>query len=512
MSVMQNILYGFQQLLNVHTLFYLLAGVFIGNIAGMLPGLGATSGTAILLPLTFGMNALDSLVMLSGIYYGTMYGGSISAVLLNVPGTTAAAITSIEGHALARKGQAGKALFVTFLASFIGGIISTVLLAFGGQGLARYALRFSAPEFFALSLMGLALVTGITGDYPMKGYIMLFAGLFLGTVGIDTVSGVQRFTFGNRYLLDGLAVVPTLVGLFGFSEVFSTLESDLKRRRMGVEEHLDRTEKTRIRDYFPAKGERREFAAATGEGTLLGFFVGALPGAGATIATVLIYGIKKKFSKKKELFGNGSIEGLAAVESANNASTGGAMLPMLCLGIPGSAATAVLLTALLMFGITPGPNLFVNNSNTIWALIASMFVGNVLLLVLNMLGIPLFTAILRYSKKVLLPIVGVLCFIGAYSLNNSIFEVGVMAFFGVVGYLLKKFDFPGLPLILGLILGTTVETSLRQGLIMSNNDWSIFFTRPISAVFMLITVFMLVWPLIHALASKKKRKAAGEKK
>lgn len=511
MSVIENIFLGFQQLLSVDTLLYLLAGVFIGNIAGMLPGLGATSGTAILLPLTFGMDALNSLVMLSGIYYGTMYGGSISAILLNVPGTTAAAITSIEGHAMARRGQAGKALLITFLASFIGGIISTIFLAFGGQSLARYTLRFSAPEFFALALMGLALVTGITGDYPLKGYIMLFVGLLLGTVGIDTISGVQRFTFNNIFLLDGLAVVPTLVGLFGFGEVFSTLESNLKQRRAGTEEQVSGAEKARLRDHFLEKGERREFAVAAGEGTLLGFFVGFLPGAGATIATVLAYGLKKKSSKKKELFGNGSVEGLAIVEAANNASTGGAILPMLCLGIPGSAATAVLLTALLMFGITPGPNLFTNNANTIWALIASMFLGNVLLLVMNILGIPLFTLILKYSKKVLLPVVGVLCFIGAYSLNNSVFEVGVMAFFGVVGYLLKKFDFPGLPLILGLILGATVETSLRQGLIMSDNDWSIFFTRPISMVFMAITILMLVWPIIYRAILQIKAKRAENK-
>ena len=510
MSVIENILLGFEQLMSLETLLYLLAGILIGNIAGMLPGLGATSGTAILLPLTFGMSALDSLVMLSGIYYGTMYGGGISAILLNVPGTTAAAITSIEGGAMAKKGMAAKALFISFSASFIGGIISTILLAFGGQSLARYALSFSAPEFFSLSLMGLALVVGLTGDYPLRGYVMMFFGLFLGVIGIDTVTGVQRFTLNNIYLMDGMDAVPVLVGLFGFSEVFATLETNLRRKRSGETSVLSNTGKKKLQDYLPAKGERKQYAVSVGEGTALGFFVGALPGAGATIATVLIYGIKKKTSKFKEMFGNGSVEALAAVESANNASTGGAMLPMLTLGIPGSAATAVLLTALLMFGITPGPNLFTNNSDTIWALIASMFVGNILLLIVNLLGIPVFTAILKHSEKVLLPIVGVLCFIGAYSLSNSIFEVGIMVFFGVVGYVLKKLDFPGLPLILGLILGPTVEISLRQSLIMSNMNWNIFFTRPISALFLFITIIMLVVPAIHSVIVKLKTVKARE--
>ena len=502
MTAFTSLLEGLQQVFTLEAMCYLLAGVFIGNVAGLLPGLGATSGTAILLPLTFGMDAVDSLVMLAGIYYGTMYGGTISAILINVPGTTAAAMSSLDGYPLTRRGKGGKALCVATFSCFVGGLIGTLGLTFGGSTLAQVALKFGAPEMFALTLMGLCLVTGITGDYPLKGYLMLIFGLLLGTIGIDTITGQQRFTFNFIYLLDGLNTIPVLVGLFGFSEVFVQLE---KRSKW---DKKDNHGKVSIRESLLNKEEWKTISVPTLRGTLIGFFVGALPGAGATIASVITYGTEKKLSKHPERFGDGAIEAIAAATASTNASTGGAMMPMLTLGIPGSAATAVLLTAMLMYGVQPGPRLFATGGSLAWVVIASMFVGNILLVLMNLMGIPLFVKILNASANFLMPMVGVLCFIGAYSLNNSVFEVGVMAFFGVLGYILKKLDFPGLPAILGLILGRSAETSLRQGLIMSDNDWSIYFTRPLSLVFMLITFAMLFLPLFRALRNKRKNRAA----
>ena len=502
MTAFTSLLEGLQQVFTLEAMCYLLAGVFIGNVAGLLPGLGATSGTAILLPLTFGMDAVDSLVMLAGIYYGTMYGGTISAILINVPGTTAAAMSSLDGYPLTRRGKGGKALCVATFSCFVGGLIGTLGLTFGGSTLAQVALKFGAPEMFALTLMGLCLVTGITGDYPLKGYLMLIFGLLLGTIGIDTITGQQRFTFNFIYLLDGLNTIPVLVGLFGFSEVFVQLE---KRSKW---DKKDNHGKVSIRDSLLNKEEWKTISVPTLRGTLIGFFVGALPGAGATIASVITYGTEKKLSKHPERFGDGAIEAIAAATASTNASTGGAMMPMLTLGIPGSAATAVLLTAMLMYGVQPGSRLFATGGSLAWVVIASMFVGNILLVLMNLMGIPLFVKILNASANFLMPMVGVLCFIGAYSPNNSVFEVGVMAFFGVLGYILKKLDFPGLPAILGLILGSSAETSLRQGLIMSDNDWSIYFTRPLSLVFMLITFAMLFLPLFRTLRNKRKNRAA----
>lgn len=502
MTAFTSLLEGLQQVFTLEAMCYLLAGVFIGNVAGLLPGLGATSGTAILLPLTFGMDAVDSLVMLAGIYYGTMYGGTISAILINVPGTTAAAMSSLDGYPLTRRGKGGKALCVATFSCFVGGLIGTLGLTFGGSTLAQVALKFGAPEMFALTLMGLCLVTGITGDYPLKGYLMLIFGLLLGTIGIDTITGQQRFTFNFIYLLDGLNTIPVLVGLFGFSEVLVQLE---KRSKW---DKKDNHGKVSIRESLLNKEEWKTISVPTLRGTLIGFFVGALPGAGATIASVITYGTEKKLSKHPERFGDGAIEAIAAATASTNASTGGAMMPMLTLGIPGSAATAVLLTAMLMYGVQPGPRLFATGGSLAWVVIASMFVGNILLVLMNLMGIPLFVKILNASANFLMPMVGVLCFIGAYSLNNSVFEVGVMAFFGVLGYILKKLDFPGLPAILGLILGSSAETSLRQGLIMSDNDWSIYFTRPLSLVFMLITFAMLFLPLFRTLRNKRKNRAA----
>ena len=491
---------GFGQIFNLTHMMYLFIGCFIGTIAGALPGLGATSGTSILLPLTFGMDPVSALVMLCGIYYGTMFGGSISAILLNIPGTSSAAITAIDGYELAKQGKAGKALGTATISSFIGGITSTIALAFLGIMLSRYALAFGAPEYFGMTLMGLALVTGLTGDYPIKGYLMLLVGLLLSCIGIDTIDCKQRFVFGAIYLMDGLNVVPVMVGLFGFSEIFFNLEKKFSHNEITAKGKT----KFKFREMWPTVPEWKRIAGPVARGSVIGFLVGALPGAGATISTVLDYGIEKKICKHKDELGRGAIEGVAGPEASNNASTGGAMIPMLSLGIPGSATTAVMLTAMTMYGMKPGPNLYTASADIVWALIASMFVGNLVLVILNLVGVPFFATIVQKADKVLLPLVGVLCFIGAYSVNGSIFEVWVMLVSGVVGYVLRKLDYPMLPLVLGLILGYTTENSMRQGLILSAGEWSIFFTRPLACLFMIITIAIIIIPIILKFIKKKK--------
>lgn len=499
MDIFANLWEGFGSIFQVSTLLCLFAGTFLGTIVGALPGMGASTGCSIMLPLTFGMSPLNALVLLMGVYYGTQYGGSVTAILLNIPGTSSAAITALDGNAMMRKGKGAKALGTAQFSSFIGGMISTVLLTVCGVALARLALKFSAPEYFALTLMGLTLVSGLTGDFPAKGYAMMLFGMALGCVGIDTVSGIERFSFGSLYIVDGFKTVPILVGLLGFSELLGTIEKGNEEKQgNGL------SAKVRSREMIPKKKDWTSILPASLRGTVIGFIVGALPGAGATIASVLAYGYQKKRTKS-ENFGEGAIDGVAVAESSNNASTGGAMVPMLALGIPGSPTTAILMTALIMFGMKTGPQLFTSNGNTIWAVIASMYVGNVFLLVINIAMIPLLIGILRKAEKILTPLVATLCIVGVYSLYGRLFDVGVMLVFSVIGYFLKKFRFPILPLILGVILGPTAEAAFRQAMVLSGGDASIFFTRPIACVMMIVCALSFFYPVIKQQITKRSK-------
>lgn len=499
MELLQNLWAGIAGfLMNPQNLLFMAGGGFLGTIIGALPGMGAASGTAILLPLTFGMDPLSSLVLLLSVYYGTQFGGSITAILINVPGTTSAAITAIDGYPMAKQGKAGKALGMAQVSSFVGGEISTILLVLIGMNLARYALKFSAPEYFALTLMGLSLISGLTGKHPMKGYIMMMVGLFLSTIGIDLVTATERFSFGNIYLVDGLEMVPVLVGLFGFSELLVNFE---KGASHGEEVIFVRP---KLREMMPTREEWKTCAPALFRGTMIGFFVGVMPGAGAAIASALSYGVEKKYNKNKENIGKGAVEGIAVAESSNNASVGGAMVSMLSLGIPGSPATAILLTALIMVGITPGPTLFSSRADIVWPLIASMLIGNVILLLINLMCIPMFLRIIEGAKRILNPIIAVLCVMGCYALNGFMFDVWSMLVFGVIGYFMKKYQYPALPLILALILGNKMETSLRQSLLMSAYDFRIFFTRPISCVMLIVCFIGIFHPLIKKMIVKAK--------
>lgn len=497
MDIFANLLAGFQTIFTFETMACLFIGTFLGTLIGALPGMGASTGTSILLPLTFSMSPINALVMLMGVYYGTQYGGSITAILLNIPGTSSSAITALDGYALMRKGKAALSLGTAQFSSFIGGMLSTLMLTVCGVALAQVALKFSAPEYFALTLMGLTLVSGLTGSYPAKGYTMMLIGMIIGCVGIDTVSGIERFAFGSLHLVDGFKTVPILVGLLGFSELMGTIEKGLRKN-----DHSALPAKIKARDMIPQKAEWKNISLPALRGTIIGFVVGALPGAGATIASVLAYGYQKKKTKNPE-YGNGAVDGVAVAEASNNASTGGAMVPMLALGIPGSPTTAILMTALVMFGMKTGPQLFTTNGTTIWAVIASMYVGNVFLLVINILMVPLLILILRHAQSILTPLVAALCIVGVYSLYGRIFDVGVMLVFAVIGYFLKKFNFPILPLILGVILGPTAESAFRQAMVLSGGSALVFFTRPISCVMMIICFASFFYSPIKRAVTKR---------
>lgn len=489
---------GFITMLTPATVLYLLGGCIVGILVGALPGMGAAAGISIALPLTFSLSPLNALIMLSGIYYGNMYGGAITAILLNVPGTNSAAMTAIDGYQMTVKGKAAKALGISQFASFIGSMVGSLLLAFLAVALTQLSLKFSAPEYFALTLMGLTLIAGLTGDFPIKGYVMMILGLGLSTIGLDTISGKERFVFGQMNLVDGLKTIPLLIGILGFCELLNNVA-------LGDSGITIREGKFRSKDLLPSRADWKACLPACLRGTVIGFIVGALPGAGGTIATVLSYGYQKKKSKSLD-FGNGAIDGVAVCEASNNASTAGAMGPMLSLGIPGSPSAALLMTAFMMFGMTPGPRLFDTNGDLVWALIASMFIGNIFILIINLNFIPVFLRVIKSIERYLTPLVACLCLIGVYSLYKRVFDIWIMLLFAVIGYFMKKYQFPALPLILGLLLGNTAESAFRQALVLSGGKYSVFFTRPIACVMMIICICGFVFPIIKGLREKKARK------
>lgn len=498
-ELLLDLLGGFQAILSVRTILFLAFGACLGSVVGALPGLGPAAGTSILLPLTLALDPIIGLAMLAGIYFGAHYGGGITAIMVNVPGTSGASMTAMDGYPMMLNGRGGAALGMSQFASFCGGMLSTLALTFTGVTLAALALKFGQAEYFWLTLMGLLLVTSMTGDYPIKGYVMLFFGVALGFVGLDGMSAVRRFTFNNLYLVDGLNAVPVLIGLLGFSEIFFTLEKDLDSAY-----DMLKVNKIRPRNLIPTKKDMKDSWPAILRGTVFGFIVGALPGAGATIASVMGYSYQKGRSPNKETYGHGAIDGIAVSESSNNASTSGAMVPMLALGIAGSPTTAILLTALSMYGIQTGPQLYTVSGKLVWALIASIFLGNIIVFLFNIGFIPVFAKFLSAAEKFLVPIIAVLCMVGVYSLKNRMFEVWVMLAFSVLGYFLRKADFPMLPLILGLILGPTAEATFRKALIQSGGSYITFITRPISCVMCLICVACIVIQIVKTVSKSKK--------
>ena len=489
MDVLQQVGQGFLVALTPENLLFCFIGVLAGTLIGVLPGIGPVSGVAILLPITFSLNPTAGMIMLAGIYYGSMYGGSTTSILINTPGESASVMTCLDGYAMARQGRAGPALGMCAVASFIAGTVSVLGLMLLAPPLAAFALRFGPAEYFALMVLGLTTLTRLAGKSLTKGLMMGAFGLALGTMGLDPLTGAARFTFGRVELLDGIGFVPVAMGLFALAEIFANAEESLKRDVF----------KTELRNLWPSTADWLAVRMTMVRATIIGFFIGALPGAGATVAAFMAYAVEKKSSKHPEKFGTGVIEGVAAPEAANNAATGGALVPLLTLGLPSSATTAVLLGALLIFGLRPGPLLMSEQPEFFWAVVTSMYVGNVMLLVLNLPLVGLWASMLRIPYTILLPLILLFTLIGAYALNNNVSDIWIMIAFGVIGYLMRKFDYPAAPVVLALVLGPLMETNFRRALTISQGDYSVFLTHPISAVLLLAAILSLTWPLLMKL-------------
>jgi putative tricarboxylic transport membrane protein len=495
-----NLAVGFGVALTPFNLVMAAVGVFLGTLIGALPGVGPASGVALLLPLTFGMPPASGIILLASMYAGSMYGGTITSVLINTPGESASVVTCIDGHQMALQGRAGPALGVAAIGSFVAGTLGVVLLMTASPLLARWALSFGPPETFALMLLGLTTVTGLTGDNVVKGYISMVLGLMLAMVGFDIISGDARYAGGIAEMMDGIDFLPVAIGLFGMGEVLAGAEGAASRTVLNARYGL--------RDVMLSAADWARSRWAIARGTALGFVIGVLPGAGPTIASFLSYSLEKKVSDHPGEFGRGAIEGVAGPESANNAASAGAMVPMLTLGIPGSATTAVMLGGLMMWGIRPGPLLFEKNPDFVWGLIASLYIANVLLLILNIGFIPLFVRALRVPYPILMTLIVVFCITGAYAQNNKLWDVGQMLVFGVVGYVMRRLDYSPAALVLALVLAPLAERALRQSLIISDAGLLIFFTRPISAVLIVLAIAAVAVPVVrairHAVAARRR--------
>jgi putative tricarboxylic transport membrane protein len=494
----QHMISGFGIATTAHNLFYCLIGAIVGTIIGVLPGIGPIAGIALLIPATFGLNVTSAIIMLAGIYYGAMYGGSTTSILLNVPGETASVITCIDGYQMAQKGKAGKALAICAIGSFIAGTLGILGLVFLAPPLAEAALAFGPPEYFSLMVFGFIILSNVTGTSLVKSLMMAVVGLIIGTIGIDPVSGDPRFTFGSVPLLSGIEFVAVAIGLFGIGEVLTNADqpSEMLDQKVLV---------PRLRDLYPTLQDLKESIGAILRGTAAGFGIGLVPGPAPVIATYASYMIEKRISRHPEQFGKGAIEGVAGPESANNSACQAAFIPLFVLGIPFAPPTAILLGALLIHGINPGPMMIGQHPELFWGVIASMYIGNFILLLLNLPFVPLFANILRIPKKILLPLVILFCITGMYTVNNSVFDIWMMLLFGALGFLMRKWAYEGAPLLLALVLGPKLEVAFRQSLMISHGNFGIFVDRPVSLVFILATILFLIVPIIR-LAFRKRTK------
>jgi putative tricarboxylic transport membrane protein len=483
-EIFQQILFGLGVAIQPGNLLFCFIGVLIGTLVGVLPGLGPVAAISLLLPATFHAPPVASIIMLSGIYYGAMYGGSTTSVLVNIPGEAASVVTTLDGYQMARKGRAGAALGICAFGSFIAGTLGVVGLAFLAPPMASMALRFGPPEYFSLMILGLTVLTFLAGGSMLKSLMMACLGVFVGNIGFDLVSAQPRFTFGLDILLDGVGLVPVVMGLFGISEVLLNVEESLSRQEVF---------ETKFERLLPTRQDWRDSIWPMLRGSVLGFFLGILPGGGAIIASFVSYGVEKKISRHPEEFGKGAIAGVAGPESANNAATAGAFIPLFTLGIPSNAVMAILLGALMIYGMPPGPRLITAHPQLFWGTIASMYIGNIMLLVLNLPLIGLWVKMLKIPYPILFPLIILFCLIGAYSLNTNTGEIGLMISFGILGYLMKKFKYDGAPFVLAMVLGPLLDNSLRQSLLMSAGSGMIFFTRPIClSIFVFVAAILLI--------------------
>ena len=494
MDAFNNLMYGFGIALEPINIAYVFVGVFAGTIIGMLPGLGPISALALMIPLTFAMEPSSGLILMAGVYYGAIFGGSTSSILLNAPGVAGTVATAFDGYPLARQGQAGKALAIAAYASFLGGTISVVFLMLVAPVLGKFAVSFGPAEYFALMVLGLTAVVTLSDKSLVKGLIAAVVGMMISIMGIDLQTGTERYTFGSAHLLDGIDFLVVALGVFALAEVFYMLLSG------GGGEKQPRN---RVGPLKLSKGEVKDIAGPIGRSSLLGFFVGVLPGAGATVASFLGYGMEKRIARDPETFGKGNIKGLAAPEAANNAACTGSFVPLLILGVPGSGTTAVLLGALLVMGVSPGPMMLEQRPDVFWGVVASMYIGNIMLLVLNLPLIPLIAKILDMPRALLLSLILIFCMIGVYGTSFSVFDLMLLLGFGLLGLGMRLFGFPAAPLILALILGSIMEESMRRALQISGGDWSIFIDKPISLALLSIAVLSLLLPLAKQMISRR---------
>jgi putative tricarboxylic transport membrane protein len=487
-DVLGNLYLGFSVALQPATFGYAFLGCVIGTLVGMLPGVGPLAGISLLLPATFGLNPTLAIIMLAGIYYGAMYGGSTTSILMRLPGEAASVMTCIDGYEMTRRGRGGAALAIAAIGSFVAGTISVVLLMLLAPPLASLALRFGPPEYCALLLSGLLVLAYMSGGSMAKTLAMAALGLFLGTVGIDTMTGFFRFHYGVVELGDGIGIVPVAVGLFGLSEILLTAGQRMPPA----------AQKPRLRELAPSRAELRDSAGPIARGTILGFLIGIVPGSAHIIASFVSYGIERRVSRRPERFGAGAVEGVAGPESANNAAASGAFVPMLALGVPSGPIPAVMMAALLVHGVSPGPLLMEQQPALFWGFIASMYVGNVVLLILNLPLVGLFVNLLRIPYPILYPCIVAFCLLGVYAVGSSLVDVWIMIAMGALGYLLRKLDFEVAPIVLGVILSPMIEMAFRQSLAMSSGDYGIFVARPISAAMLGLALTLLILGLAPA--------------
>jgi putative tricarboxylic transport membrane protein len=482
MDYVSGILSGFQVVFQVSNLFYCFVGVFIGTLVGVLPGIGPVGALSMLLPATFGMSPVSAIILFAGIYYGAAYGGSTTSILVNIPGEASSVVTCIDGYQMARNGRPGAALGISAIGSFIGGTFSVVALMLLVFPLAKAAVLFGPPEYFSLICMSMTIVVYLAHGSLMKAIIMAIVGLILSTVGLDFITGVQRFTFRSDTLQDGLGLVPVAMGVFGIAEVLTILSNPVERILLSAP----------IKNVLPNLEEWKRSVWPIVRGSLLGFPLGILPGGGAIIASFLSYGLEKRLSKHPEKFGKGAIEGVAGPETANNSGAGGAFVPLLAMGIPSNLVMALLLGALMIHGVTPGPRMITQRPDIFWGVIASMYLGNAMLVVLNLPLVGLWVKILKIPYRILMPLILLFCLIGVYSLNNNVVEIIIMVFFGVVGYCLRRLGYEEAPMVLAFVLGPLLERSFRQSLIMSGGSFMIFVQKPLSAISLAISALLII--------------------
>src|SRR5690349_21936714 len=493
METLQSLWLGFTVALQPAMLWYAFLGCVVGTLVGVLPGIGPLAGISILLPITFGLDATKAIIMLAGIYYGSQYGGSTTSILMRIPGEASSVMTCIDGYAMAQKGRAGAALCIAAVGSWVAGTFGVVVLTVVAPPIAKFALGFGPPEYTALLVLGLIFLAYMSSTSLPRTLLMAAVGLLLGTIGIDNMTGHFRYSFDIADLGDGIGIVPVAVGLFGLGEILSTPSANV----------VGKVLTPRLRELLPSREEWRQSAMPIARGSLLGFLIGLTPGSAHIISSFLSYALERRVSKHPEEFGKGAVAGVAGPESANNAASTGAFVPMLALGLPTGPVTAVLMAALIVHGVQPGPQLVNEHPDVFWGFVASMYVGNVLLLLLNLPLVGIFVNVLRIPYAYLYPLVIMFCIVGVYVVNSSVVDVWIMLIMGVVGYGLKKFAFDPAPLVLGLVIAPIFEMSLRQSLIMSNGSWSIFVQRPVAAALLALSAALLGLSAAGSLARRR---------